>query len=161
MSELIVVGYDDHDTAKRAYQQVVTLQNDFVVDLTGLAVVTVDADGKSHVDTPGRPVGGSAASGALWGMLFGILFFVPFAGALIGGAMGALMGRLAKSGIDSTFRDRVKSMLSPGKAAVVIMASKLTQDKFADAMRPFGGEILQTSLSTEDEKELAEEISGS
>jgi uncharacterized membrane protein len=161
MSELIVVGYDDHDTAKRAYQQVLTLQNDFVVDLTGLAVVTVDADGKSHVDTPGRPVGGSAASGALWGMLFGILFLVPFAGALIGGAMGALMGRLAKSGIDSTFRDRVKSMLSPGKAAVVIMASKLTQDKFADAMRPFGGEILQTSLSTEDEKELAEEISGS
>jgi uncharacterized membrane protein len=161
MSELIVVGYDDHDTAKRAYQQVLTLQNDFVVDLTGLAVVTVDADGKSHVDTPGRPVGGSAASGALWGMLFGILFLVPFAGALIGGAMGALMGRLAKSGIDSTFRDRVKSMLSPGKAAVVIMASKLTQDKFAEAMRPFGGEILQTSLSTEDEKELAEEISGS
>jgi uncharacterized membrane protein len=41
------------------------------------------------------------------------------------------------------------------------MASKLTQDKFAEAMRPFGGEILQTSLSTEDEKELAEEISGS
>ena len=161
MSELIVVGYDDHDTAKRAYQQVLTLQNDFVVDLTGLAVVTVDADGKSHVDTPGRPVGGSAASGALWGMLFGILFFVPFAGALIGGAMGALMGRLAKSGIDSAFRDRVRSMLSPGKAAVVIMASKLTQDKFAEAMRPFGGEILQTSLSTEDEKELAEEISGS
>jgi uncharacterized membrane protein len=161
MSELIVVGYDDHDTAKKAYQQVLTLQNDFVVDLTGLAVVTIDADGKSHVDTPGRPVGGSAASGALWGMLFGILFLVPFAGALIGGAMGALMGRLAKSGIDGAFRDRVRSMLSPGKAAVVIMASKLTQDKFAEAMRPFGGEVLQTSLSTEDEKELAEEISGS
>ena len=161
MSELIVVGYDDHDTAKRAYQQVLSLQNDFVVDLTGLAVVTVDADGKSHVDTPGKPVSGSAASGALWGMLFGILFLVPFAGAVIGGAMGALMGRLAKSGIDSTFRERVKSMLSPGRAAVVIMASKLTQDKFAEAMRPFGGEVLQTSLSTEDEKELAEEISGS
>jgi uncharacterized membrane protein len=161
MSELIVLGYDDHDTAKKAYQQVLSLQNDYVVDLTGLAVVTVDADGKSHVDTPGKTVGGGAASGALWGMLFGILFLVPFAGALLGGAMGALMGRLAKSGIDAAFRERVQAMLTPGRGAVVIMASKLTQDKFTEAMKPFGGDVLQTSLSSEDEKELAEGIAGS
>jgi uncharacterized membrane protein len=161
MSELIVLGYDDHDTAKKAYQQVLSLQNDYVVDLTGLAVVTVDADGKSHVDTPGKTVGGGAASGALWGMLFGILFLVPFAGALLGGAMGALMGRLAKSGIDAAFRERVQAMLTPGRGAVVIMASKLTQDKFTEAMKPFGGDVLQTSLSREDEKELAEGIAGS
>jgi uncharacterized membrane protein len=140
MSELIVLGYDDHDTAKKAYQQVLSLQNDYVVDLTGLAVVTVDADGKSHVDTPGKTVG---------------------AGALLGGAMGALMGRLAKSGIDAAFRERVQAMLTPGRGAVVIMASKLTQDKFTEAMKPFGGDVLQTSLSSEDEKELAEGIAGS
>jgi uncharacterized membrane protein len=156
VSELIIVGYDDHDTARKAYEQVISLQNDYVVDLAGLAVVRVDTDGKSHVDTPGKVVGGSATSGALWGMLFGLLFFVPFAGALIGGAMGALMGRLAKSGINAEFRDRVNAMLTPGRAAVVIMASKLTQDKFTEAMKPFGGEVLQTSLSAEDEKDLAE-----
>jgi uncharacterized membrane protein len=52
-------------------------------------------------------------------------------------------------------------MLSPGKAAVVIMATKITEDKFREAMRPYGGEVLQTSLSNEDERELAEELSGS
>jgi uncharacterized membrane protein len=38
------------------------------------------------------------------------------------------------------------------------MASEITEDKFATALRPFGGQVLQTSLSGEDEKELAEEL---
>jgi uncharacterized membrane protein len=52
----------------------------------------------------------------------------------------------------------VRSMLSPGHAAVVLMATRMTEDKFSDAMRPFGGEVLQTSLSHEDERALAEDL---
>jgi uncharacterized membrane protein len=158
MSDLIIIGYQDHDTAKRAYEEVLVLQNDHVVELAGLAVVTVDEQGKSHVDTPGSLVPGSAAVGALWGALFGILFLIPGAGLLIGGALGALIGRLSKSGINASFRQRVQSMLEPGKAAVVVMTVERTEDKFTAALRPFGGEVLQTSLSNEDEKELAEEL---
>ena len=66
--------------ATAAYNEVMALQGDFVVDLRGLAIVTVDAEGKSHVETPQKIVGMSAASGALWGMLIGLLFFVPFLG---------------------------------------------------------------------------------
>ena len=158
MSDLIIIGYDDHDTAKRAYDQVLDLNKDHIVELTGLAVVTVDSEGHSHVDTPGKLVAGGAATGALWGTLLGLLFLAPFAGALVGGALGALFGKLGKSGIDDQFRDRVRAMLAPGKAAVVVMSSQRTEDKFVDALRPFGGEILQTSLSHEQEKELAEEL---
>ncbi|HEY7857772.1 MAG TPA: DUF1269 domain-containing protein [Candidatus Nanopelagicales bacterium] len=160
MSELIVIGYDDHDKATAAYNQVMVLQKDFVVSLQGLAIVTVDAEGKSHVETPQKIVGVSAASGALWGMLLGLLFFVPFVGLAIGGALGALFGKMGKSGVDDQFRSQVQAMLKPGHAAVVIMASKITEDKFADAMKSFGGELLKTSLSEEDEKELAEELTG-
>ena len=64
MSELIILGYEDHATAEKAYQAVLGLQGDFVVDLTGLAVVRIDPDGKKHVDTPARIVGASAAAGA-------------------------------------------------------------------------------------------------
>jgi uncharacterized membrane protein len=39
------------------------------------------------------------------------------------------------------------------------MASKITGDKFSEAMAPFGGTVLQTSLSEQDEKELAAELS--
>jgi uncharacterized membrane protein len=160
MSELLVIGYDNAGTARQAYDQVLNLQQDFVVDLRGLAIVNVDDDGKTHVDTPRRIVGSSAMTGALFGMLLGLLFFVPGM-VLLGGALGALFGKLNQSGIDSGFRSQVEHMLEPGHSAVVIMASKITDDKFAAAMQPFGGTILKTSLSDADEKELAEELSGS
>ena len=51
-------------------------------------------------------------------------------------------------------------MLKPGNSAVVIMADKITEDKFADAMKPYGGQVLKTSLSAEDEKELAHDLGG-
>ena len=159
MSELIVIGYESPQTARQAYERVQRLQQDFVVDLHGLAVVDVDADGKTHVDTPKRIIGASAAYGALFGLLLGLLFFVPGM-ALLGGAVGALLGKFNKSGVDAEFRRRVEHLLQPGHSAVVIMASKITEDKFAVAMRPFGGTVLKTSLSETDEKELAEELSG-
>ena len=56
MSDLIVIGYENQQTARQAYEQVQRLQRDFIVDLRGLAVVDVDADGKTHVDTPARIV---------------------------------------------------------------------------------------------------------
>jgi uncharacterized membrane protein len=158
MSELIVIGYDNQDTATQAYNKVLDLNKNFVVTLSGLAIVTVDADGKSHVDTPQKIVGVSAASGALWGMLIGLLFFVPGVGLLLGGAMGVLFGKLSQSGVNDRFRSQVQEMLKPGSSAVVIMASKITGDKFTEAMAPFGGTVLKTSLSEQDEKELAAEL---
>ena len=158
MSELIVIGYDDQASATQAYNQVLELARDYIVKLTGLAIVNVDAEGKSHVETPQKIVGVSAAGGAMWGMLIGLLFFVPGVGLLLGGAMGALFGKLGKTGVNEQFRAQVQDMLKPGAAAVVIMAEKITEDKFADAMGPCGGHVLKTSLSEEDEKELASEL---
>lgn len=160
MSELIVIGYDDPAVANNAYAAVQNLQKDYVVNLSGLAIVSVDADGKTHVDTPSKIVGVSAASGALWGTVFGILFLVPGLGLLAGAAMGGLLGKLGKSGVDEQFRGQVQALLKPGSTAVVIMAAKITEDKFADAMQPYGGTVLKTSLSDEDEKELSEHLAG-
>jgi uncharacterized membrane protein len=159
MSDLIVIGYENSQTARQAYEEVQRLQRDFIVDLRGLAIVEVDADGKTHVDTPQRIVGRSAVSGAVFGMLIGLLFFVPGM-VLLGGGIGALIGKFSKSGINAEFRDRVEHLIEPGHSAVVIMAAKITEDKFRAAMRPFGGTILQTSMSDTDEKELAEELAG-
>lgn len=158
MSELIILGYDDHATAEQAYDQVLQLQKDFIVDLAGLAVVRVDPDGKQHVDTPARIVGASAASGALWGLIFGLLFLVPGFGFIVGGLWGAVLGRLGKSGINRAFRDKVHGLLQPGKAAVVVLARKITEDKFSAAMSAFGGTVLKSSLSEEDEKGLMTEL---
>ncbi|MEV5970542.1 DUF1269 domain-containing protein [Streptomyces sp. NPDC051921] len=160
MSELIVIGYDDPRAAEQAFSTVQDLQRDHVVHLNGLAVVSVDEDGRTHVDTSSRVVGVSAASGALWGAIFGVLFLVPGLGLLTGAALGGLVGRLSKSGVDDRFRQQVGDLLKPGSAAVVIMASKVTDDKFTAAMQRHGGTLLKTSLSDEDERELAEQLTG-
>ncbi|MFB7369764.1 DUF1269 domain-containing protein [Streptomyces sp. NPDC056222] len=160
MSELIVIGYDDPAVARDAFTTVQDLQRDYVVHLNGLAVVSVDADGETHVDTPSRIVGASVTSGAVWGAIFGLLFLLPGVGLLTGAAVGGLIGKLSKSGLDDRFRQQVQNLLKPGSAAVVIMTSKLTDDKFTVAMQPHGGTVLKTSLSDADEKELAEQLAG-
>jgi uncharacterized membrane protein len=154
MAELIVIGFDTPAQARAAYDEALAL-SDFIAELQGVAVVTVDAQGKTHVETPQKMVGMGAGVGALWGMLIGLLFFVPFVGAALGGAVGALFGKLADSGIDDAFRGQVRQMLQPGKAAVVLMAEKITEDEFAERMAPYGGHLLKTSLSEQDQKELA------
>jgi uncharacterized membrane protein len=158
MSELIVVGYDDHAKATAAYNEVISMQKDFVVTLNGLAIVSVDSEGKSHVETPQKIVGVGAASGALWGMIIGLLFFVPFVGLALGGLTGALFGKLGKSGVNDEFRSQVNDLLKPGMSGVVVMASKITEDKFAQRLQPFGGTVLKTSLSESDEQELANDL---
>ena len=158
MSELIIIGYDDHATAEAAQARVLQLQKDFVIDLSGLAVVRVDDDGKKHIDTPGSIVGVSATSGALWGMIIGLLFLVPGVGLLVGGAWGAVAGLAGKAGVNRGLRERVDGLLTPGKSALVVMAKKLTEDKFAAGMAEFGGTVLKTSLSDEAENELVQEL---
>lgn len=160
MSELIIIGYDDEATAEKAYDRVLDLRRDFVLQLTGLAVVNVDAKGRKHIETPGSIVGASTASGALWGMILGMLFLIPGFGLLFGGAMGALSGIAGRAGINRAFQNQVDGLLEPGKAAVVIMASKVTEDKFASGMAEFGGTLLKTSLSEADERELEAELTG-
>ncbi|MEU3691869.1 DUF1269 domain-containing protein [Streptomyces narbonensis] len=162
MSELIVLGYEDRAVADKAFAEVQRLTKDHVVELSGLAVVSVDEDGKTHVDTPARTeeIAMSATAGALWGMVFGILILTPGIG-VVGAAAGGLIGKLQQMGVDNKFRKKVQELLRPGSAAVVIMATKVTEDRFAAAMGAFGGEVLKTSLSEESERELAEQLAGS
>ncbi|MFK0400866.1 DUF1269 domain-containing protein [Microbacterium sp. NPDC090225] len=156
MADLIVISFDTEADAEGAYATIQGLADDLVVELAGLALVKVDSDGKMKVEHPGAAgdVGLGATSGALFGFLLGILFFVPWAGLIFGGAFGALIAGLDKSGIDSEFRERVKSAVAAGKSAVVLYATKLTEDKFAAAIAPYRGTIVQTSLSAEAEEEL-------
>jgi uncharacterized membrane protein len=45
-------------------------------------------------------------------------------------------------------------MLKPGTSCLFLMLEKVTPDKAVEAMSKYGGTVLKTSLSKEDEKEL-------
>ena len=78
----------------------------------------------------------------------------------VGAGMGALMGKLTKTTIDKEFRDQVRDMVQPGTSALFLMLEKVTPDKAVDAMSKFGGTVLKTSLSKQDEQELQEALHG-
>jgi uncharacterized membrane protein len=160
MATLIAIGYPDEATAAAAADQARLLAKDLIIQPDAIAVIRRDTDGTYHVETNHHAVGGGAVYGMFWGFLFGLLFFIPVFGMAIGAGMGALMGKFAKSSIDKEFRDQVRDMVQPGTSALFLMLEKATPDKAIDAMKKFGGTVLKTSLSKEDEKELQDALHG-
>ncbi len=153
MADLIAIGYPDQATAEAAAEEARRLAQDLIIQPDAIAVIVRDEDGGYHVHTNHHLVGGGATWGMFWGFLFGLLFFIPVFGMAIGAGMGALMGKMAKTSIDKQFQEQVRDMLKPGTSALFLMLEKVTPDKAVDAMSKYGGTVLKTSLSKEDEKE--------
>jgi uncharacterized membrane protein len=161
MAELVVIGYRDEGTAQRVMAELGRLQQDMVVQMAGAAVVVKEPNGKLDVTSPTRATGAGAVSGGLWGLIIGLLFFFPIGGMIVGGALGALFGKMADLGIKDEFKQQVSEMMQPGTAAVVMMFTKATPDKTLEALAPFGGNVLKTSLSAETERHLEETLAAS
>jgi uncharacterized membrane protein len=158
MATLIAIGYPDEVTATSAADEARRLAQDLIIQPDAIAVIVRDTDGTYHVRTSHHMVGAGATWGMFWGFLFGLLFFIPVFGMAVGAGMGALMGKLTKSSIDKQFQEQVRGMLQPGTSALFLMVEKVTPDKAIEAMSKFGGTVLKTSLSKQDEQELQEEL---
>ena len=52
MSDLIIIGYDDEQTAARAYDETQRLQRDLELELDAAAVVHRSEDRKLTIETP-------------------------------------------------------------------------------------------------------------
>ena len=161
MADLIAIGYPDETTADEAAAEAYRLSRDLIIQPDAIAVIIRKQDGSYQVHTNhGGGAGGGAIWGSFWGFLFGLLFFIPVLGMAVGAGMGALMDHLTKSTIDNQFREQVRDMLKPGTSALFLMLEKVTPDKAIEAMRQYGGTVLKTSLSKEDERALQQELHG-
>jgi uncharacterized membrane protein len=160
MAELIAIGYPDEATAEEAAEEARRLSRDLIIEPDAIAVIVRDQEGKYHVHTSHHPVGTGATWGMFWGLLFGLLFFIPVFGLAVGAGLGALMGKITKTSIDQQFQDQVRGMITPGTSALFLMVEKVTPDKAVEAMSKFGGTVLKTSLSKQDEQELQEALHG-
>ena len=160
MADLIAIGYPDEATATAAADEARRLAQDLIIQPDAIAVIVRDNDGTYHVQTNHHAVGAGATWGMFWGFLFGLLFFIPVFGMAIGAGMGALMGKLTKSSIDRQFQEQVRGMVKPGTSALFLMLEKVTPDKAVEAMSKYGGTVLKTSLSKDDEKDLQDALHG-
>jgi uncharacterized membrane protein len=160
MATLVAIGYDDEATAAAAAQEVARLAHDLIIEPDAVATIVRDAEGKYHVTTSHHPVGEGATWGMFWGFLFGLLFFVPVFGMALGAGMGAIMGKFAKTGINKEFQQQVRDMIGPGTSALFLIIERVTPDKAIDALSQYGGTVLKTSLSKEDEAALQDALHG-
>ncbi|MDX6390215.1 MAG: hypothetical protein QOJ73_1278 [Streptosporangiaceae bacterium] len=163
MSDLIVIGYPDENTAQNVWEELVRLEHDYLVDLDDAAIIRRDRKGKLHVTTPAHhAVAWGTFSGLFWGVLIGLLFLFPLAplAGIAGGLMGAALGAAGNVGLKDDFKQRVQDMVQPGTSAILVLVRKVTPDKFVEALRPYGGTVLRTSLPHDAEQELMRALHG-
>ena len=154
MADLIIIAYDTEATAEAARTKILELQKEYLIELGDAVVAVRREDGTVKLNQLINLTAAGAASGGMWGMLVGMLFLNPLLGAAVGAGAGALSGRFTDIGIDDKFMKDAASALQPGQAALCVMVRKVTADKVLPARATFGGTVLRTNLTTEQEAKL-------
>ena len=161
MSTLIAIAYPDAATAEQVRNELVEAAREHLGELQDAVVVEHEPGGKVKLRQMTSAAGAGAAGGALWGGLIGLLFLAPLLGMAFGAAGGALGGKMADLGVDDDFMKNLGARLEPGKAALIVLGTSQARDKVIERIRPYGGEILQSSLSTEAEAQLRDALASS
>ena len=157
MSNLIAVAYDDLSQAQEVMGTFGQLVKEHSLVLEDAVIVEHRQDGKIKVHQPSM-AGAGAAGGALWGGLIGLIFLMPLFGMAIGAASGAAAGAASDYGIDDKFMKELGDKLDPGAAAVFVLVKEATRDKVVPEISKFGGHVIQSSLSTEQESALQDAL---
>ena len=160
MGTLAVIAYPNENTAGDAAVALVGMQKEYLIQIEDIAWVTKKPDGKMKLHQGTSLTGAGAAGGAMWGFIFGLLFFVPFAGMAIGAATGALAGKLSDYGIDDDWIKQVATGIPAGGSALFLKVHDTKADRVLPEMAKFGGTVIRTNLSQEQEAALTEAIAG-
>jgi uncharacterized membrane protein len=156
MADLVAIEYDDVYKAEEVRLTLLKLQQKYLIDLEDAVVAVKDDSGKVKLHQATNMTAAGAAGGGFWGTLIGLLFFGPFfgIGTLAGAAAGAVSGALSDVGINDEFMKKLGEGFKPGTSALFILVRKATPDKVIDEIKKYGGLVLQTSLSHEQEEKL-------
>ena len=154
MSELVVVGFDNELKADEVLHKLGQMQQKHLVDLEDAVVVIKNQQGKLKIKQAYDLITSGLIGGGFWGSFIGLLFLHPLLGVTFGMASGALTGALTDIGIDDDFIKELSQTLEPATSALFLLIRQATPDKVVAELRPYGGKVLQTSLSQIDEASL-------
>ena len=162
MSDLVVVSFKGEDTADQVLNKLREMQKEYLIDLEDACVAVRDKNGKMRLKQAINLVSTGALGGAAWGgllgTLVGLLFLNPLVGLITGAAFGAgagaLSGALSDYGINDDFISSLARTIEPGSSALFILVRRVTLDKVLPELRPFGGKVLKTSLTNDQEARL-------
>lgn len=154
MGNLVAIAYPDLATAERVRTELIQAMKEHLVTVEDAVVVEHRPDGKIKLHQAMSTAGAGAAGGALWGGLIGLLFLAPVFGMAIGAATGAVAGKVTDVGVDDNFMKQLGAKLESGGAALIVLGRTESPAKLLERLQPFGGDVIQTSLSEDDEERL-------
>jgi uncharacterized membrane protein len=154
MSSLLAIAYPDAGTADRVRAELVEATKEHLIELEDAVVVERRDDGKIKLHQAMSPGAAGAAGGALWGGLIGLIFLAPLLGMAVGAAAGGIGGKMADVGVNDDFLKTLGARLEPGGAALIALGSSGAPERVVERLRPFGGEVIQTSLDADQEEHL-------
>jgi uncharacterized membrane protein len=157
VANLVAIAYDDVDQARQVTGTIGELVKEHSLTVEDVVIVEHRPGGKMKLHQPSM-AGTGAAGGALWGGLIGLIFLVPLFGMAIGAATGAAAGALSDYGIDDDFMKDLGQKLPEGGAAVFVLVREATRDKVVPEISKYGGQVIQSSLSNEQEAALQEAL---
>jgi uncharacterized membrane protein len=154
MSTLIAIAYPDANVAEQVRAELMQASKEHLVDLQDAVVVVHNPDGKIKLHQAVSTTGAGAAGGALWGGLIGLLFLAPLLGMAVGAATGAVAGKVSDIGVNDDLLKELGAKMPPGGAALIALGRSDAPDKVLERLKPYGGEVIQTSLDNEREELL-------
>jgi len=157
MNELLVVAFDHFDDARNAMARLRSLEREGKIRFEDTAILERDPDGTAHVK---NEVSGTTETAAVIGAIIGgfVTFLFPPVGMAIGAALGAALGIGLDTGVSDKFIDEVKKTLRPGRSALFLVVKESHADATLAALRPFRGDVIQTTLPTEAEEALRQAL---
>ena len=154
MATLVVIDYENEVKAEEVRLALIKMQKEYLIDLVDAVVVVRDAKGNVQLRQMYNLTAAGAVSGGFWGALVGLIFLNPLFGFAIGSAAGAVSGALKDIGIDDGFMKELGATIKPGSAALCVLVRQMTADKVVAEIKQYGGTVIKTNLSNEDESKL-------
>jgi uncharacterized membrane protein len=157
MNQLVVVSFDNVDSAREALRSLRGLEQHGQISFEDTAIISRDPDGTTRVR---NEISGTTETAAVIGGVVGAIaaFVFPVAGIAIGAAAGAAIGASMHTGVEGSFVDEIKAKLTPGRSALFLVVRTLNADVLAAALRPYEGDVVQTTLSPDLEQSLRDAL---
>jgi uncharacterized membrane protein len=127
--DVVIAAYLIPDLAQKDFDALVKLVEDKQVEVEGVVLVTVDADGTVAVKETGDHLGrkGLKIGGGV-GLAVGLFAPPLLAATVVGGAVGGVVGKFAKHKVESGLEDKMGAALPPGSAGIVAIYDRAKTD---------------------------------
>lgn len=153
-AHLVVLVFDRIDQTERLRTQLKRLQAGRLLHLKDAVVVVRDQAGKLRVSSAAGGTGRSGAARGLIGALWRSLSALPVVGAALRWVKGSGFRIRLEPGLDPKFVQEVAAGLGPETSALFILMREAKLTQLLEALRGFGGRLLLSSLSADQELAL-------